>query len=70
MADFRIIRQSEIRRMAEELIDICWEWGEVNLTLLAENVAHAFDRDEWLDDHAHPIWDIVVQVAEKHNGLG
>ena len=37
---------------------------EVNATGLAEFVAHSLDHDEWLDDGAHPLWDIAAYVAE------
>jgi hypothetical protein len=37
---------------------------EVNATGLAEFVAYSLDHDEWLDDEAHPLWDIAAYVAE------
>ena len=38
--------------------------GEVNTTELAENAAHEFDSDEWLDDDTHWVWDLAVKAAE------
>jgi hypothetical protein len=38
--------------------------GEVNTTQLAENAAHEFDHDEWLDEETHWVWDLAVDVAE------
>lgn len=38
--------------------------GEVNTTQLAENAAHEFDHDEWLDDETHWVWDLAVDVVE------
>jgi hypothetical protein len=39
--------------------------GELNTTLLAENAAHAFDHDEWLDDETHYIWEVAFEVEVK-----
>lgn len=35
----------------------------MNLTQLAEAAAHWFDRDEWLDDPDHFVWDLAMKVA-------
>jgi hypothetical protein len=40
--------------------------GEVNVTALAEDAAHEWQRDDWLDDPDHPIFDLAVDVAEIH----
>jgi hypothetical protein len=39
--------------------------GDVNLTQLAENAAHAFDHDSVLDDETHWIWDAAADIAEE-----
>jgi len=36
--------------------------GEINATLLAENAAHAFDHDEWLDDETHYVWELALEI--------
>lgn len=38
---------------------------ELNTTQLAENAAHAFDHDEWLDDGTHWVWDIALEVDRR-----
>lgn len=42
--------------------------NEVNITQLAENVAHDFNHDEWLDDETHFIWDEAANAAEYFKG--
>ena len=32
-----------------------------NATELAENAAHHFDRDDWLDDETHVVWDLAIE---------
>ena len=39
---------------------------ECNATELAENVAHALNHDEWLDESTHPLWDIAADVAMSY----
>ncbi|REK56914.1 MAG: hypothetical protein DWQ49_09405 [Bacteroidetes bacterium] len=39
--------------------------GEVNITQLAENIAHHFEHDEWLDDEYHEVWGIASEVGEE-----
>ena len=39
--------------------------GEVNMTQLAEDAAHAFDHDEWLDDPDHWIWDAAANALNE-----
>jgi hypothetical protein len=41
--------------------------GEVNMTALAEVVAHELDHDEWLDDPNHELWSIALAVAEENS---
>ena len=45
------------------------EQGEINLTTLAEDVAWELGHDEWLDDEAHMVWELVVEAAEEVDGL-
>ena len=40
--------------------------GEVNCTFLAEDTAHHFEHDEWLDDAYHHVWAAAVDIAEIH----
>lgn len=42
-----------------------WERGEVNCTRLAEEAAHYFDHDEWLDDETHWVWDLALEEASS-----
>jgi hypothetical protein len=42
--------------------------NEVNMTQLAENVAHDFGHDEWLDDENHFIWDEAAGAAHYYKG--
>lgn len=37
--------------------------GEVNLPGLAEATAAHFDREEWLDDPDHWIWELPIEVG-------
>ena len=43
------------------------EFGECNATQLAENCAHHFDKDFWLDDSEHAVWEIALDEAERHD---
>ena len=52
----------EAIRMAED----CVEFGEVNTTRLAENLAHHFGHDEWLDDSDHPVWEAALFAESYH----
>ena len=40
--------------------------NEVDMTSLAEDAAHAFDCDSWLDDDTHWVWDLAFNVAEEY----
>lgn len=42
---------------------------DVNTTQLAEDCAHAFEHDDWLDDDTHIVWDAAVAVTEWWEGL-
>ncbi len=37
---------------------------EANLTTLAEEVAHFFEHDEWLDDPDHEVWELAILAEE------
>lgn len=39
---------------------------EVQYTQLAEAAAHSVDRDEWLDDETHPVWDWAIEVGDRY----
>lgn len=41
----------------------CVHNREVNRTQLAENAAHAFDHDEWLDDPDHFVWELAQKAG-------
>lgn len=56
-------------RLAEDLVD---QSGEVNTTLLAENIAHEAGHDEWLDDETHLVWEVACDIGthlEEMNAL-
>ena len=63
-------RTSTMQRLVRD-----WMWnevrireldaGEVNMTQLAEDAAHAFDHDEWLDDPDHWIWDAAANALNE-----
>jgi len=40
--------------------------GEWNYTKLSEETAHHLDRDEWLDDPDHWIWELSIKATEEH----
>ena len=37
---------------------------EINCTSLAEEAANHFGRPDWLDDSAHVVWDLAVDMGE------
>ena len=63
-------RTSTMQRLVRD-----WMWnevrireldaGEVNMTQLAEDAAHAFDHDEWLSDHDHWVWTAAMEALER-----
>lgn len=57
-----ITRQQGLSWMRLNVEDF-FEHGEVNSTLLAEGCAHHFDRDDWLDDGTHWVYDMAVKAA-------
>lgn len=38
---------------------------DLNMTKLAENAAHAFEKDEWLDDPDHWIWEMAADYYDE-----
>tara|TARA_R110000796_G_scaffold17656_2_gene54209 strand:+ start:23559 stop:23834 length:276 start_codon:yes stop_codon:yes gene_type:complete len=42
-----------------------FECGEVNATLVAEDVAHTLGHDEWLDEPDHLVFEVALVVAES-----
>jgi len=58
----------QAKKLMRTLVSECVDrsCNEVNYTLLAENTAHALDRDEWLDDETHWIWELAVDVGNAH----
>ena len=54
-----------IRNNGEEYTVI--EHGEINCTLLAESIAHAYDHDEWLDNPEHDVWDISLDLPDAYH---
>ena len=40
------------------------EFGEVNYTALAEELASQFNKEEWLDDETHWIWDLAIEAGD------
>ena len=60
------VTKEQVRRylcdaVSEQLDD---HGGEVNCTQLAEYAANAFDKDHWLDDETHWIWEVAAAIAE------
>jgi predicted nucleic acid-binding Zn-ribbon protein len=49
--------KAAVRRWMEDHED-----GAETATHLAERAAYAFDRDRWLDDETHWVWDIAAEV--------
>ena len=46
--------------------------GDTNCRSLAENAAHLFNHDEWLDNELHAVWEIAQRVYSnfrEENGL-
>lgn len=64
-----MVTEQHVRNfMRNELYDLdseVWEQGEVNYTRLAEEAAHYFDYDEWLDDETHWVWDLALKEGER-----
>lgn len=58
------VTKARVRRYMAAVVDECREGGEVNLTLLAEAAADEFDRDKWLDDPDHWVWDLAIEVKD------
>lgn len=44
---------------AHEHLDEC---GDVNTTRLAEEAAHEFEHDEWLDIETHEVWELALDA--------
>lgn len=61
--------RTDLLRIARHLRDAHWQGGEINLTTLAEDVAWTLCHSEWLDDPAHPVWEVVIEVAQEAGGL-
>ena len=53
------------RKEAENCLCVNSSW-EVNTTQLAENTAHHFDNDHWLDDSEHYVWEAAAQAGEEY----
>jgi hypothetical protein len=43
------------------------EWDAVNMTTLAEAIAHELHHDEWLDDETSKIWDIAFEIGVEYD---
>lgn len=61
--------RTALLRMARHLREAHWQEGEINLTTLAEDVAWTLGHPEWLDDPAHAVWEVVIEVAQEVDGL-
>ena len=51
--------KTEVRRYMEREVQGL-NPHDINPTQLAENAAHAFDQDNWLDDETHWVWDLAI----------
>lgn len=54
---------AEIVATANEDFWTCDDGDGYNATVLAENVAHDLNHDEWLDDPTHPVWDVCADAC-------
>lgn len=55
------------QRRARDCMETLICTGDVTTaTELAETTAGALDRDDWLDDPDHWIWDLAVDVLEDN----
>jgi hypothetical protein len=74
----RKLSQSEMKEydISKELMQKVQQWlsdhahtffngCDVNTTELAEHCAAEFDRDEWLDDSTHPLWEWAVEAEQE-----
>ncbi len=59
--------RARVRQLCSEFVDRYT--GLVNTTELAEGVAFEFEHDEWLDDETHPLWDMVVEIAQSYERM-
>lgn len=59
------LQRCEVRRWmrahVRAYLDDC---NEVNLTKLAEDAAHEFEHDDWLDVETHEVWELAVAAAQ------
>ena len=71
MTNQTAIESTSIRRAMRSLVSDCVDanTNEVNRTQLAENTADALNRDEWLDDSDHILWDFAIDVSEAHERM-
>lgn len=56
----------EMYRVGINLITASLEKGEVNMTVLAENIAHCLDHGEWLDDPDNEVWTVALELRERY----
>lgn len=63
-ATLKAVRSWMIRNYRDCIDNTC---NEVNMTQLAENAAHHFDHDEWLDIETHWVWDLAFRISQLHD---
>lgn len=63
------LTKAQVRRfMQNELLNRnsdAWQHGEVNYTRLAEEAAHYFNHDEWLDYESHWVWELALEEGSR-----
>lgn len=59
--------ESQVASYAEREVENCVDnhTNEVNATQLAENIAHHFGCDHWLDDETHFVWEIALTAGAE-----
>ncbi len=55
----------EIKNFMRKDVENVISNGQVDVTLLAENAAHFFNHDEWLDEENHIVWEIAWEIAHE-----
>ena len=56
------ITQRDIKRYLQTRISL---YPDLTATQIAEDAAHYFYHDEWLDDETNWIWDLAAEAKEK-----
>ena len=60
--------RSNALRWAKANCESFFDGTEINVTDLAESIAHEFGRDDWLDDETHWVHEVAVDAEEAYFG--